>query len=131
VENLNVSARHGLMPYSRQTRATVSRLTPSSRASRRVDQWVVQPGWGRVERDLEDLSPVSPAHGLRPTWPGPISEPSQPAVHVAAAAGDDSWARNAHTLGDLGVGHTIGGQEQDAGPLDEHGRQPAGPCPAA
>ena len=74
---------------------------------------------------------MSPAHGLRPTRPGPISEPSQPAVHVAAAAGDDSWPRNAHTLGDLGVGHTIGGQEQDAGPLDEHGWQPHGPCPAA
>jgi hypothetical protein len=41
VENLKVSARHGLIPYSRQTRAMVSRLTPSSPASSRVDQWVI------------------------------------------------------------------------------------------
>ena len=37
VENLKVSARQGWTPYSRQMRATVSRLTPSSWASSRVD----------------------------------------------------------------------------------------------
>jgi hypothetical protein len=40
VENLKVSARQGCTPYSRQMRAIVSRLTPSSRASSRVDQCV-------------------------------------------------------------------------------------------
>jgi hypothetical protein len=41
VETLKVSTRQGWMPCSRQTLATVSWLTPSSRATSRVDQWVM------------------------------------------------------------------------------------------
>jgi hypothetical protein len=41
VENLNVPTRQGWMPCSRQTLAMVSRLTSSSRANSRVDQWVI------------------------------------------------------------------------------------------
>jgi hypothetical protein len=37
VENLKVAARQGCTPYSRQMRAMVSRRTPSSRASSRID----------------------------------------------------------------------------------------------
>jgi hypothetical protein len=68
VENLKVSARQGWMPYSRQMRAMVSRLTPSSRARSRVDQWVMPSRGGAGLRVTDKIS----ARRARPTlWGRP------------------------------------------------------------
>jgi hypothetical protein len=81
-----------------------------------------QPGWWRIEGDRQDLGPAGPTHGLRSSRPGPVGQAGQPATGIAAAAGDDGRAGHADTLGDLGIGDPLGGQQQDPGPLAEHGR---------
>jgi hypothetical protein len=90
-----------------------------------------QPWWWRVEGDRQDLGPVGSTDGLWSSRPGPVGQSAQPAADVAAAASNDRRSRDADPLGDLGVGDSLGGQEQDASPLPEHSRQPAGPGPSA
>jgi len=46
VENLNVCARHGCTPYSRQARVTVASPTFNRRASNRDDQCVTPSFFG-------------------------------------------------------------------------------------
>lgn len=82
-ENLKVSVRHGLTPCSRHTRAIVSRLTPSSRASRQVDQCVIpSPGGGGLEVTWR----ISARRLRRTVWVG-----------LAGTGQADPPARGAHT----------------------------------
>jgi hypothetical protein len=89
-----------------------------------------QPGGWWVEGGRQDLGPAEPTDRLWSSRSGSVGEPLQPAADISAAAGDHGRAGDANALGDLGVGGAVGGQEQDAGALDEDGWQLGGPCPA-
>jgi hypothetical protein len=56
VENLKVPTRQGWTPCACQTLAMVSWLTPSSRASSRVDQWVIPSRAGGGLRVADKIS---------------------------------------------------------------------------
>jgi hypothetical protein len=43
-------------------------------------------------------------------------------MDVALAPGNDSWPGDPKPLGDLGIRHAFGRQQQDLGPLGHHGR---------
>ena len=82
-----------------------------------------QPGRWRVEGGRQDLGPAEPTDRLWSSRSRSVGEPLPPAADISAAAGDHGRAGDANALGDLGVGGAVGGQEQDAGALDEDGWQ--------
>jgi hypothetical protein len=74
---------------------------------------------------------MGPTHSLRPSRSRSVGQPVQPAAYIAAPATDDGRPRDPDALGDLGIRGAVGGQQQDLGPLRQHGGQLAGPSPSA
>ena len=74
VENLNVSAFHGLTPYSFHTAATVAWSTPSRGPSSRDDQWVTP----RLCGGGVSVAAITAARSTRRGRPGGLS-PTSPA----------------------------------------------------
>jgi hypothetical protein len=120
VENLKVSARQGWTPYSRQMRAMVSRLTPSSWASSRVDQWVIPSLAGGGLRVTCRIS-VRRARRTVCGRPGRCrsGNPSRPRRtyrrRQAMTVGRETPTRWA-----ISVFEAVGGQQQNPGSLHQH-----------
>jgi hypothetical protein len=123
VENLNVWICQGLRSCSAHARATVLWLIPSSVARSRLDQWVT-PGPGAVaEGGGQDLSAPVAAHGLGAAPAGPVGQAcGESLTRIAFAPGDHGGSGDLQPLGDLAVGHALGGQQQELGPPDQGGR---------
>jgi hypothetical protein len=87
--------------------------------------------WGGQRRG-QDLGPPVTAQSLGAATAGSVGQPpGEPLPHIAVAPGDHGRASDPKPLGDLAVGHALGGQQQDPGPLDLHGWRLGSSRPAA
>src|SRR4029453_3429039 len=78
-----------------------------------------------------DLCPPVTANRLGTATAGSVGQAMvEPLTQVALTPGEDSWPGDIEPLGDLGVGRAFGGQQQNLGPLDHHGRSSGRARPA-
>src|ERR1019366_7188097 len=118
VENLNVSTRHGVAPYSRQALATVAFPIPRCRASNLEDQCVTPYLRGGGASVAATTSRCSTVRGLPER--GSSSSPGRPLSRYRLRQ-PTTVTRDTPTLSAIEVFDSpSGSQQQDPGPL----RQP-------
>jgi hypothetical protein len=110
VENLNVSAFHGLTPNRFQALVMVTWLTFSSAASSRDDQ----PGRRRRQRRGHNPARI---HHLGPARPILISQPVHARLDIAGPPPVHRRPRHPDPLGDLGIPDPLRSQQHDPRPL--------------